>query len=380
MTKKGVVASLIGAIFFALVFPAVVTIADSLEKVKAYQFVVDGEKWFTVAETEKEAVEEILREYQGQFMKNIDENAQIKKVGFAQQVFLAEVEVKPEEIDPFEIVEEMIYAVEEEALEIEVKKGDNFWNLSRKYKLSVNDLIILNPDINPEKIYPGDKLLIRPMNPILDVVIELENTVVESIPFKVKYRRDNRLYTHQQKILRAGVEGEKEVLYHITLLNGYQHSLAVLEEKVLKEPSDALVQIGTRKTVSRGGRINYGVVSGTRISSYYGYRIHPITGKRRFHDGIDIAAPHGNTVYAYTDGVVVEAGWNGGYGYCILIDHGDGLKTRYAHLSRIFVRVGQRVRVEERIGAVGSTGNSTGPHLHFEVIKNGRTTNPLNYL
>ena len=78
MTKKGVVASLIGAIFFALVFPAVVTIADSLEKVKAYQFVVDGEKWFTVAETEKEAVEEILREYQGQFMKNIDENAQIK--------------------------------------------------------------------------------------------------------------------------------------------------------------------------------------------------------------------------------------------------------------------------------------------------------------
>ena len=380
MTKKGVVASLIGAIFFALVFPAVVTIADSLEKVKAYQFVVDGEKWFTVAETEKEAVEEILREYQGQFMKNIDENAQIKKVGFAQQVFLAEVEVKPEEIDPFEIVEEMNYAFEEEAMENEVKKGDNFWNLSRKYKLTVNDLIILNPDINPEKIYPGDKLLVRPMNPVLDVVIELENTVVESIPFKVKYRRDNRLYTHQQKILRAGVEGEKEVLYHITLLNGYQHSLAVLEEKVLKEPSDALVQIGTRKTVSRGGRINYGVVSGTRISSYYGYRIHPITGKRRFHDGIDIAAPHGNTVYAYTDGVVVEAGWNGGYGYCILIDHGDGLKTRYAHLSRIFVRVGQRVRVEERIGAVGSTGNSTGPHLHFEVIKNGRTTNPLNYL
>ena len=380
MTKKGVVASLIGAIFFALVFPAVVTIADSLEKVKAYQFVVDGEKWFTVAETEKEAVEEILREYQGQFMKNIDENAQIKKVGFAQQVFLAEVEVKPEEIDPFEIVEEMIYAVEEEALEIEVKKGDNFWNLSRKYKLTVNDLIILNPDINPEKIYPGDKLLVRPMNPILDVVIELENTVVESIPFKVKYRRDNRLYTHQQKILRAGVEGEKEVLYHITLLNGYQHSLAVLAESGLIEPSDALVQLGTRKTVARGGRINYGVVSGTRISSYYGYRIHPITGKRRFHDGIDIAAPHGNTVYAYTDGVVVEAGWNGGYGYCILIDHGDGLKTRYAHLSRIFVRVGQRVRVEERIGAVGSTGNSTGPHLHFEVIKNGRTTNPLNYL
>ena len=75
MTKKGVIASLAGAIFFSLVFPAVVTIADSLEKVKAYQFVVNGEKWFTVAETEKESVEEILREYQEQYTKNIDEKA-----------------------------------------------------------------------------------------------------------------------------------------------------------------------------------------------------------------------------------------------------------------------------------------------------------------
>ncbi len=380
MTKKGVIASLASVIFFSLVFPAVITIADSLEKVKAYQFVVDGEKWFTVTEAEKEAVERIIHEYQEQYIKNIAENAQIKKIGFAQQVFLAEVEVKPEEIDPFSVVEEMIYAVEEEEQIIEIKKGDNFWNLAKKYKLTVNDLIILNPDINPEKIYPGDKLLVRPVNPVLDVVVELENTLIEPIPFKVKYRRDSRLYTHQQKILRSGVEGEKEVLYHITLRNGYQDSLTVLEEKVLKEPVDALVQIGTRKTVARGGRINYGVVHGTRISSYYGYRIHPITGKRRFHDGLDIAAPHGNSVYAYTDGRVVEAGWNNGYGYCILIDHGNGLKTRYAHLSKIYVRVGQRVRVEERIGAVGSTGNSTGPHLHFEVIKNGRTTNPLNYL
>lgn len=380
MTKKGVIASLAGAIFFLLVFPAVITIADTLENVKAYQFVVDGEKWFTVAETEKEHVERILHEYQEQYLANVDEHAQIKTIGFAQRVFLAEVEVKPEEIDPFNVVEEMVYAVEDEAIVIEIKKGDNFWNLSKDYDLTVNDLIILNPDINPEKIFPGDSLLVRPLNPVLDVIIELENTIVEPIPFKVNYRRDNRLYTHQQKILRAGVEGEKEVLYHITLCNGYQSALAVLEETVLKEPSNALVQVGTRTTVSRGGRINYGVVSGTRISSYYGYRIHPITGRRQFHDGLDIAAPQGNSVYAYTDGRVVEAGWNGGYGNCILIDHGDGLKTRYAHLSRIYVRVGQRVRTEERIGAIGSTGNSTGPHLHFEVIKNGRTTNPLNYL
>jgi murein DD-endopeptidase MepM/ murein hydrolase activator NlpD len=140
------------------------------------------------------------------------------------------------------------------------------------------------------------------------------------------------------------------------------------------------VQIGTKSTVSRGGSVNYGVVSGKRISSAYGSRYHPITGRKTYHDGVDIAANSGNGVYAYTDGKVVEAGWNGGYGNCILIDHGNGLKTRYAHLSRIYVKVGQRVETGTRIGAVGSTGFSTGPHLHFEVIKNGQTKNPLNYI
>ncbi|MGI5854030.1 MAG: M23 family metallopeptidase [Bacillota bacterium] len=76
----------------------------------------------------------------------------------------------------------------------------------------------------------------------------------------------------------------------------------------------------------------------------------------------------------------MQAGWNGGYGLSIVVDHGGGLKTRYAHLSKIYVKVGQKVKTGEKIGAVGSTGNSTGPHLHFEVIKNGKTVNPLNYL
>ncbi|HEX3047653.1 MAG TPA: peptidoglycan DD-metalloendopeptidase family protein, partial [Bacillota bacterium] len=174
--------------------------------------------------------------------------------------------------------------------------------------------------------------------------------------------------------------GQKEVLYHITLLNGYQSSLEVTNEKTVKDPVNAMVKIGTKTKVSRGGRVNYGVVSGKRISSLFGYRIHPITGRRLFHEGLDIAADYGNGVYAYTDGRVVQAGWNGGYGNSILIDHGNGLRTRYGHLSRISVRVGQRVGTGQRIGSVGSTGSSTGPHLHFEVIKWGQTKNPLNYI
>ena len=366
------------AIIILVSLPGIKIIADAIKKETAYQLLVDGKVWCTVSQ--KEALEKLLKEYQEHYLANIDHNAKIKRIAFSQKTEIIEVKVKPETIGTLEAAKERIYTVAEEAVEVEIKKGDNFWNLAKAYALTVNELEILNPDLDPDKIFPGDKILVKASDPILDVIVELENTVLESIPFKIEYIKDNNLYKNQKKIVKEGIEGQKEVIYNITLLNGYQSSLRVKSEKNLKEPVNAIVKIGTKTTVSRGGRINYGVVSGKRISSLYGFRIHPITGRRRFHDGLDIAATHGNGVYAYTDGKVVQAGWNGGYGISILIDHGNGLQTRYGHLSKLNVRVGQRVKTGERIGAVGSTGNSTGPHLHFEVIKWGRTQNPLNYI
>ncbi len=380
MTKKRTVALFIILLLIFAILPSIISLANALKKVKAYQFVVDGEIWFTIAETDRNALENMLSEYQKSYLKNVDQNALIKKISFVQTVELVAVEVKPEELDSLTTARERIYAVEEEALEIQIKSGDNFWNLARAHQMSVADLQILNPDVNPDKIYPGEILLIRPLNPVLDVMIQFENTIIEPVPFKVQTQKDNTLYTSQKYIIREGVEGEKEVLYDITLLNGYQNSLTVKNENVIKEPVNALVRVGTKTTVSRGGKVNFGVVQGKRISSYYGWRIHPITGRRKFHDGLDIAANTGNPVYVYTDGKVIQAGWNGGYGLSILVDHGNRLQTRYAHLSKIYVKVGQKVKTGERIGAVGSTGNSTGPHLHFEVIKNGQTKNPLNYI
>jgi murein DD-endopeptidase MepM/ murein hydrolase activator NlpD len=378
LTKKRLIWLITSVIIVIAALPGLKIIAETLNKEKAYQFMVNGQKWFTVSQ--KDSLESMLDEYKKQYLSNIDKNARIKKIAFSPKIKIVEVEIRPEEIDTLEVAREKIYAVEREAVEIEIKPGDNFWNLSKANHLSENELEILNPDLDPEKIFPGDKLVVKPLKPALDVVIELENTIVESIPFKIQYQKVNNLYKNQKMIIKEGSEGQKEVRYNITLLNGYQRRLRVKDEKTVKEPVNAIVQIGTRTTAFRGGRINYGVVDGKRISSLFGYRIHPITGRRRFHDGLDIAAVTGKNVYAYTDGRVVETGWNGGYGNCILIDHGNGLKTRYAHLSKIFVRIGQRVGTGERIGAVGSSGNSTGPHLHFEVIKNGRTQNPLNYL
>jgi murein DD-endopeptidase MepM/ murein hydrolase activator NlpD len=118
----------------------------------------------------------------------------------------------------------------------------------------------------------------------------------------------------------------------------------------------------------------------TRITSEYGYRIHPILKTKRMHTGIDIGAPAGTSIKAVDDGTVIFAGWLGAYGNATIIDHGGGISSMYAHQSSISVKENQDVKRGQVIGKVGSTGWSTGAHLHFEVRKNGDPINPWNYL
>ena len=124
------------------------------------------------------------------------------------------------------------------------------------------------------------------------------------------------------------------------------------------------------------GSFVFPVASYSYISSRFGERVHPITGELKNHNGMDIASNMGTAVYAADGGKVVLAEWYGGYGNCIMIDHGNGYKTLYGHLSVIGVKNGQSVSQGAVIGQVGSTGNSTGPHLHFEVYSNGSRIDP----
>jgi murein DD-endopeptidase MepM/ murein hydrolase activator NlpD len=116
------------------------------------------------------------------------------------------------------------------------------------------------------------------------------------------------------------------------------------------------------------------------ITDGFGDSTDPFSGEEAFHPGVDIAAPMGTPVEAAANGMVIQAGWESGYGNCILIDHGDGITTRYAHLSKILVVVGERVKRGEVIGAVGMTGRATGPHLHYEVRIHDTPVNPARFL
>jgi murein DD-endopeptidase MepM/ murein hydrolase activator NlpD len=113
------------------------------------------------------------------------------------------------------------------------------------------------------------------------------------------------------------------------------------------------------------------------VTSYYGYRIHPIRGDKDLHRGIDIAMPLGTQILSGQDGTVTFAGWDDGYGYYIVIDDGKGLVSKYAHCNSLNVTTGQPVKVGDVIGTIGSTGSSTGPHLHLEILHNGSYVNPL---
>jgi murein DD-endopeptidase MepM/ murein hydrolase activator NlpD len=123
-------------------------------------------------------------------------------------------------------------------------------------------------------------------------------------------------------------------------------------------------------------------ITGAVISSGFGWRVHPVTGEKRMHKGVDFAAPTGTPIFAAADGVVTEAGWtNGGYGNIVELRHSDGSVTLYAHTSRVYVSKGQVVNRGQAIAEVGTTGRSTGPHLHFEVQPDGKNAvDPMDYL
>lgn len=119
-------------------------------------------------------------------------------------------------------------------------------------------------------------------------------------------------------------------------------------------------------------------VRGVRINSHFGMRT--VNGKHRHHAGVDFAAPTGTPIYAVGSGIVTKAGWGNGWGNYVEINHGNGYVTRYAHASRLHVRVGDQVQAGRHIANIGNTGRSTGAHLHFEVVQGGRAKNPVTYL
>ena len=225
---------------------------------------------------------------------------------------------------------------------------------------------------------------------------DLQKTQDEQVQYQdnLNYKSEElKSSEEQQKALQESLEAyQKEQKAEYERISNEMDSVSdQIAEQSRKEAAAAAAAAAAAKkkgttsnqvttTATRySGTFTWPLPGYTNASSVYGWRTHPIYGTRKFHKGEDIPAPTGAAIVAAASGTVTTAGWVSGYGNYTVINHGGGVMTAYGHQSAIYVSVGQTVSAGQTIGAVGSTGNSTGPHLHFEVYVNGATQNPMSY-
>ncbi len=255
-----------------------------------------------------------------------------------------------------------------------VKEGDVLGSIAIKHDLTTAGLLKLNPDLSEDSLLQiGQQINVTVEKPLVNVEVVQEKRVSEKIDYKDIVKEDASMYKGEKVVVQKGAFGEKQVSYLMTKVNGSVAKKSVSEEKILKEPVNSIVKVGTKVISSRGTGEFIWPASGGYVSSGMGSRW------GAYHRGIDIAGPSNYNIKAADNGVVTAAGWDGTYGYRVIINHNNGYQTLYAHLSRIDVNVGQVVPQGSIIGIMGSTGRSTGTHLHYEVHKNGSIVNPLSY-
>ncbi|WP_097678005.1 peptidoglycan DD-metalloendopeptidase family protein [Bacillus massilinigeriensis] len=290
------------------------------------------------------------------------------------------VETASEEVDPKRVltVDEAVSLLKNGSLNEEkyrVQEGDVLGSIANKHDLKLEEILQLNPGLNDTSVLkPGQEVMVMVKKPLVEVAVEKEIFVRETVPFSKEVEEDDSMPKGDSKLKQKGKNGEKTVHYKVMEVNGVEEKKDALKSDVIAEPVAEITVKGTKEIPSRGTGMLVWPASGGYVSSERGYRW------GRMHKGIDIARPGDRTIKAADNGTVVSAGWSGSYGNKIIIDHQNGFRTLYAHLDSISVSAGQTVEVGSAIGIMGSTGDSTGVHLHFEVYRNGQIVNPRDYI
>ncbi|HHT50666.1 MAG TPA: peptidoglycan DD-metalloendopeptidase family protein [Eubacteriaceae bacterium] len=345
-------------------------------KIKAAIIKVNGEE--VVVLQNRDQAEKVLEELKAPYTDSKD-NVVIKRIGFSDKVEIIEGEVKLDRLVSQE--EALLYLQQgtDQLEQYEVVSGDNCWDISRSFGVNLRDMEAANPGKDLNRLYPGDVINLTMAKPFINVETIEEKIYTEKIPYKTTYKDDKSIYKGKQKVITAGKYGTREVKAEVAYINGSEVSRTILEEKILKEPTTQVIAKGTKPLPPPQGSGAFRRPASGRTGSYGRFGA-PRPGGRK-HAGIDIGNKRGTAIYAADGGTVTSyIGYRGGYGYIVEINHGRGYTTRYAHLSKILVSAGQRVAKGDLIGRMGSTGNSTGPHLHFEIRKNGTPLNPFRFI
>lgn len=330
--------------------------------VRAYSVYADGS--FVCASLEKSDLEKAL------------ENIRTSYGNSDSATFVQKIEIKNELVTSDQIKlgdnikKALLSSTQRESVYV-AKGNESLWEIATKHNMSIDKLEKLNPKLSGSVVEGTQVNVIKSM-PILTVqtTVPVEGEFEIACNAEVIY--DNTLAKGKQQVKVEGQNGKHYIKKDVVYINGEEVTETVHERTVIKDPVTKVTVVGTKLS---------GVGTGTFIRPTYG-ALSSRYGQRwnRQHQGIDIAADTGTDIVAADDGKVEFAGWEGGYGNLVKLTHGNGYTTYYGHCSKILVSQGDVVEKGQVIAKVGSTGNSTGPHLHFEVRKNNIPQNPLEYI
>ena len=307
-------------------------------------------------------------------------------VGFNKQVTLEDGLYFKDSLQDYADVEKALSDVKQAQKVYTVKTGDTLWDIAHKNDLTFRELCALNTNFKGEplneksNIREGDELIVTKEEAALEVRITRIETREEEVAFAIETTKSNEYTKGTTKVLQEGQNGLRRVTFqNVYDTNNVLVEQTILSTEVIKEPVNKKVVQGTKKVTSStkfitgSGQFIWPVPNYRYCSRWYGGR----------HRGVDICAPAGTPIYASAGGTVTKAGYNKagagtGYGYSVIINHGGGYSTVYAHCLSLTVSAGQTVKQGQLIGYVGSTGRSTGNHCHFEIRLNGSYIPPQN--
>lgn len=325
----------------------------------------DLEKEKAAAEQEKENLSQELEEI-------VADMAEIKEQIEAKE---AELEKKEEELIQAQIDENDQYESMKKRIKYMYENGSGQFIEVLFEAKNITDFLNKAEYISTISDYDRDML-----KEFQDVVAEVE---AQEQQLQKEYDEieamQNELIEKQETVETLISEKDSEIDEMSEELQELKEAVATAERKQRERASSYSNSAGA-SVVSGNGMFTHPCPGYTRISSYFGWREQPLPGASTNHKGMDFAAPTGTPIYAAAAGTVTSAGYSGNAGNLIIINHGNGLQTYYMHCHKIYVRAGQTVSKGQNIAIVGTTGNSTGPHLHFQVMSGGTPVNPQNYL
>ena len=339
----------------------------------AYALYVDGE---LVGATPYEgALEELLEQLKG---AATDEDT--ISCEFKEDVKIRQEYVPNDKVMNLGYLAELLNSTKTGEVTYTVVQGDTWSEIAEAHGMTSKELLALNPGYDINKIQIGEVLTISNAVPYLTLTLTQRERYVAQIPYDVEYQDSAYLYKGDYKVVSAGQYGSADVVANVTYVNGEEVERTILSSVTLTEPVTEQRLQGTKERPTWLPTGSFRWPCSGSITSSFGGRSSPGGIGSTNHKGIDIANGYGTPIYAADGGTVIYSGWMSGYGYFVQIDHGNGYVTCYGHNSSLLVSVGDHVYKGQQIARMGSTGNSTGNHCHFEVRYNGVAKNPLNYL